>query len=173
MFTELYWINGPWSGRLAISARPRGGDWLEDEIKAWHGFGVDVVVSLLTADETEEMGLQDEARFCRENNIEFRSFPIVDRGVPHLDREAAQLPENIDAHLARGDKVTVHCRQGFGRSGLVAASLLVTRGLSPQAAVQLVSKARQAPIPETSELRAWIDAFATALSPTGQLRNIE
>ena len=35
MHTELYWIPGPWLGRLAIMPRPRGGDWLEDEIRSW------------------------------------------------------------------------------------------------------------------------------------------
>jgi hypothetical protein len=30
----LYWIEGPWTGRLAISARPRGWDWLQDDVAA-------------------------------------------------------------------------------------------------------------------------------------------
>ena len=29
MSTRLYWADGPWSGKLALAARPRGGDWLE------------------------------------------------------------------------------------------------------------------------------------------------
>ena len=31
MWTSLYWIDGPWKGKLALSGRPRGGDWLKDE----------------------------------------------------------------------------------------------------------------------------------------------
>jgi hypothetical protein len=31
----IYWINTPWPGRLAIVPRPRGGDWLEEEVGAW------------------------------------------------------------------------------------------------------------------------------------------
>ena len=47
MSPDLYWIVGPWRGRLAIAARPRGGDWLDDELSGWRQAGIDVVVSLL------------------------------------------------------------------------------------------------------------------------------
>ena len=33
MGTKLYWVDGPWLGKLALAARPRGGDWLCDELK--------------------------------------------------------------------------------------------------------------------------------------------
>ena len=48
MLAQLYWIDAPTGRRLAILARPRGGDWLEDEVRSWRGQGIDVVVSLLT-----------------------------------------------------------------------------------------------------------------------------
>jgi hypothetical protein len=34
MRAEVYSIKGPWSGQLAILARPRGNDWLVDEVKS-------------------------------------------------------------------------------------------------------------------------------------------
>jgi hypothetical protein len=34
MRAELYWIEGPWPSQLAILPRPRGGEWLEDEIRS-------------------------------------------------------------------------------------------------------------------------------------------
>jgi hypothetical protein len=36
MTTELFWIPGPWKGKLAIVPRPRGGDWLDDEVGGWN-----------------------------------------------------------------------------------------------------------------------------------------
>ena len=60
-----YLIEGPWPGRLAIVPRPRGGDWLEDEVRAWKEMGFDVVVSLLTRDELDELGLVAEAALSR------------------------------------------------------------------------------------------------------------
>jgi protein-tyrosine phosphatase len=168
MFTELYWIDGPWPGRLAISARPRGGDWLEEEMKAWRRAGLDTVVSLLTPDEAEDLRLQQEGSVCQENGIEFLTLPIIDRSIPALNANTTDLFERIETALAQGKNVDVHCRQGIGRSGLVAASLLVARGTPPAVAVDQVGKARHVTVPETAEQRAWIDAFAASLTPAGQ-----
>ena len=57
MATELYWVDGPWPGKLALAARPRGGDWLEDEIASWRGARVDTVLSLLTPKEERDLDL--------------------------------------------------------------------------------------------------------------------
>jgi protein-tyrosine phosphatase len=119
-------------------------------------------------DEMDDLELQREAEVCRKNGVEFLSFPIVDRSIPTLDSHAVDLFEQIDAALSHGKKVSVHCRQGIGRSGLVAASLSVARGTSPAVAIEQIGKARRATVPETPEQRAWIDAFATTLSPAGQ-----
>ena len=56
MWTELYWVDGPWLGKLALAARPRGGDWLEDEMANWRRAGIDTVLSLLTPEEEQGEG---------------------------------------------------------------------------------------------------------------------
>ena len=75
MKTDVYWIAGPWSGQLAIAPRPRGGDWLEDEIRSWREIGLDMVVSLLTSSEIMEFELDQEARWCRKAVLNFVPFP--------------------------------------------------------------------------------------------------
>ena len=55
--------------------RPRGEDWLEDEIQAWRQSGIDVIVSLLTPDELADLDLTAEQELCRANRIKFVSFP--------------------------------------------------------------------------------------------------
>ena len=82
MLTGLFWIEGPWLGRMAISSRPRGGERLDDEMKAWRRAGVDVVVSLLEPAEAEDLGLDEERKYCEANGMEFYALPIVDRSVP-------------------------------------------------------------------------------------------
>ncbi|HYL38551.1 MAG TPA: protein-tyrosine phosphatase family protein [Bryobacteraceae bacterium] len=165
MPSEIYRIDGPWPGRVAISARPRGGDWLEDEIGAWRASGFDIIVSLLTPEEVQQMDRQQEASYCRQNQMEFVSSPIVDRSVPQSRAAAVRLIERLDAELSRGKRINVHCRQGIGRSALIAASLLMARGLPPAGAIQKVSAARHTPVPETSEQWEWIDALASSLTP--------
>ena len=57
-------------------------------------------------------------------------------------------------------------RQGIGRSGLVAACLLVMKGWSPRAAVEKVTAGRGIAVPETVEQRHWLDHYAAVLSGT-------
>lgn len=162
-FTKPFWIAGPWRGRLAVSARPRGEDWLDDEIKSWRAAGVDVVVSLLESPEAADLGLERERDICQANGMTFYSFPIIDRDVPVSDDAAVDLFGKLDKELATGRSVLIHCRQGVGRAGLVAAALLVESNLNPKEAVERVSAARGVAVPETEAQRVWIDTFAAAL----------
>jgi len=166
MRKDLYWLDGPWPGKLAMAARPRGGDWLEDDLSSWKREGVDTVLTLLTPEEEKDLELQQEAGEAKKLGMDFASFPILDRQIPKSEAKWAQILENITRTLSDGKRVVVHCRQGIGRSGLVAACLLVRRGMSPGAAVELASAARGVSIPETSEQRDWIDHYAVALSAT-------
>ena len=160
MRTELYWIAGPWPGRLAIMPRPRGADWLEDEIQSWRHAGVDVVVSLLTRDEQTELNLPDEEALCRANGIELVSFPIVDRGIPSSVELFSEQVIKLTDQLASGKNVAVHCRQGIGRAALVASCLLVLSGLESIMPMEQVGAARGCSVPETPEQRRWITDFA-------------
>jgi protein-tyrosine phosphatase len=160
MKAAIYWIKGPWTGRLAIMPRPRGGDWLEDEVRDWRSAGIDVVVSTLMNDEIDELELAEEARLCTANGMEYIRFPIADRGVPSSIRSVAELLRQLEGKLAQGKSVAVHCRQGIGRSALLAACLLVLAGVAPATAFQRVSAARGCPVPETAEQREWVAKFA-------------
>jgi len=163
MRTELYWMAGPWPGRLGIMPRPRGGDWLEGEIQSWRRSGVDVVVSLLTREEQTEMNLLDEEAICRANGIEYVSFPIVDRSVPSSAEVFSEQMIKLAEQLANGKNVAVHCRQGIGRAALVAICLLVLSGIEPAIAIERVGAARGCSVPETPEQRRWITDFARSL----------
>lgn len=164
MATNLFWINGPWPGRLAVAARPRGGDWLGDEMKGWREAGVDTVLSLLTPNEESDLDLVAESRTAVDAGLKFRSLPIPDRQVPSSPSQVAPVLDELDSDLSAGDNVVVHCRQGVGRAGMIAACLLVLRGADPASAVDSVGQARGTAVPETLEQRHWIDLFASNLS---------
>lgn len=166
MKAQVYWIDGPWSGRLAIVARPRGGDWLDDEVRAWKAAGIDVVVSSLTAEEATEFALQHEASTCESHGIRFLSFAISDRSVPDSRQEATQFLSRLSQFLISGQNVAIHCRQGIGRSGLIAGALLVLGGATFREAVATISRSRGCEVPETPEQRKWLVDFANADHPT-------
>lgn len=160
MGTKLHWVEGPWPGKLALAARPRGGEWLADEITSWHNAGVDTAFSLLTAEEEKDLDIAGEAAQAKAHGMKFLSFPILDRQVPESEGKFTQALEKLEAELALGRNVVLHCRQGIGRTGLVAACLLLTKGLDPETAVKRLSAARGIPVPETPEQRRWIDHYA-------------
>jgi protein-tyrosine phosphatase len=164
MRTELTWIEGPWPGRLAIAPRPRGGDWLEDEISSWRQAGIEVVVSLLTQDEADELDILMEQSLCRAKGIAYISFPITDRGIPSSHQATLNLVKHLEAVLAEGKTIAIHCRAGIGRSALLAASLLVSSGADPETAFRSIAAARGCPVPDTPEQREWVITFAQDLS---------
>jgi len=145
-----------WPAKLFVSSRPRGGDWLEDEAGRWHRNGIQTVVSLLTRDEESELDIESEADEVKKLGMRFVSFPIPDRGIPGSTNSALKALDAIHDELHRGRNVLIHCRQGVGRTGLVAASLLVLDGAEPRAAIEKVSKARGIRVPETADQERWI-----------------
>ena len=140
--TKLYWIPGPWQGKLAIAARPRGADWLDSEIRDWKNASVDTVLSLLAPDEERDLHLAREAQVVRGEGLRFLSLPVPDRQVPSSPSEVAPTLDEIDVELISGKNVVIHCRQGVGRSGMMAACLLVLRGIDPVSAVRALEKVR-------------------------------
>jgi protein-tyrosine phosphatase len=152
MPSDLYWIHIAGPPRLAIMARPRAGDWLEDEIAHWKSSGVERIVSLLERDEIDDLGLGSEAAQCAASGIEYLSFPIPDRGVPDVDaamRFAAMI-------VSTGKSTAIHCRAGIGRSSLMAAAVLISGGAEAAIALSAIEKARGLPIPDTDAQRAWV-----------------
>ena len=145
---------------MAIVPRPRGGDWLEDDVRVWKDDGFDLVVSLLTTGEMKDLGLADEADSIRTQGLQFDQLQIPDLGVPPSMASALEFLEKLRSELAAGKNVAVHCRQGIGRSGLVAASLLSLSGIDPETAFQQVSAARGLPVPETPEQKRWVTRLA-------------
>jgi hypothetical protein len=71
------------------------------------------------------------------------NHPIADFGVPTALQMRAIL-NSIDEALRLGGKVYVHCRAGIGRTGTVAATWLVSQGMTGQAALDLLTQKWQA-----------------------------
>jgi protein-tyrosine phosphatase len=158
--TTLHFVEGSWPGRLALAARPRGGDWLADEIRAWQRAGIGVVCSLLTRAEEVELELTDEETVVRAAGMMFLSLPIEDRQVPVAEQDVDQALDSLERELSAGRNVVLHCRQGIGRTGLIAACLFLKTGEEPAAIVKRLSAARGISVPETAEQRTWIDRYA-------------
>lgn len=154
---EIYRIRNIGEGFLAIMAKPRAADWLEDEIAGLKQIGVDLVVSLLEPPEVLELGLSCESDLCERNGLTFISFPIPDRGVPDSTEKALEMAARLFERISQGEGVVIHCRSGIGRSAMLAASVLLHDGIDPTEAFHLISEVRRVPVPDTEEQLRWVE----------------
>ena len=156
MLPEIYKVVAIGRGSLSVMARPRAGEWLDDEIRGLSQAGITCVASLLTTAEAVELELTDEAAVCAVYRIRFLSLPITDRGVPDNVTVTADFIADLHQSAYGGDSIVIHCRAGIGRSGLIAAGVLLNEGLSPEAAFSLISKVRRVTVPDTEEQIKWL-----------------
>ena len=157
---SLYWVKTPQPGRLAVAARPRGGDWLGDELRSLTREGVEVLVSLLTRQESEDLGLADELKECESAKLTFLSFPIEDRSLPHAHNEFAAFVDRLIQDLSQGKSIAAHCRAGIGRSVMLVACTLIRCGVPAEDAMKRIQDARGCPVPDTPEQVNFIHRFA-------------
>jgi protein-tyrosine phosphatase len=162
-----YWIKTE-GVRLAIIPRPRGHDWLPDDIDLLQRAGIDVVVSALTAAENEELGLVEERQCCQSRGVGFLSFPIEDRSVPNSLAEFTELVNSVAGFLRKGKAVAVHCRAGIGRSSMIVASALINIGLSTESAFRSIEESRGSPVPDTDEQRRWVERHSSGFDSFGK-----
>ncbi|WP_035355197.1 protein-tyrosine phosphatase family protein [Edaphobacter aggregans] len=153
MNVRPYWI----TPQLAIVPRPRGGNWLNDEMRALREAGIDSVVSMLEPHEAAELGLEHEQSAAERAGISLISFPIPDRTIPKDLEKFAAFVSELEQRISAGERIGVHCRACIGRSGVVTASLLIRSGIPPADAWSQISIARGYPVPDTAEQEAWVN----------------
>jgi protein-tyrosine phosphatase len=144
-------IAGP--GAIALIHCPgRNGD-LDGDVAVMIGWRATRVLSLV---EDQEFADRDglAARLGRAG-IRWMRHPIPDFGTPPDEAAWRRLAAELLAGLGRGERLVIHCRAGLGRSGMIAARLLVERGLAAADAIAVVRNARPGAI-ETAEQEAWI-----------------
>jgi protein-tyrosine phosphatase len=152
-----YWIETGLPAKLAIMPRPRGGDWLDDEMRILKREGTDVLVSLLTPEEDIELALEHERAACSGHGIKFRSFPIPDRDIPESAEAFLKFIDTLHYDLLQGRSIVAHCRAGIGRSSLLLAALLRREGLSTDDAFRRITQARRMLVPDTPEQLHWVE----------------
>jgi protein-tyrosine phosphatase len=128
-------------------------------------YGVEVLVSLMEEHEYHGYGISE--LFEREliEGIEVLRFGIEDMNIPK-EAEAEDYEvfiHNICDHLERGQNVVIHCRGGLGRTGTVAACVLVAlRRHTAEEAIKAVRKARRGTV-QTHEQEEFVRRFEGSL----------
>ena len=138
-------ISGEWDRNLDIDLR---------SIKTW---GATAIVTLIENHEFEQMAVKELPQKAEFTSIAWYHLPIKDVCPP--DRRFAGkwkiIGPKIRQTLQEGGKILIHCRGGLGRTGTVAAQILVEFGMAPQDAIKEVRKARHGTI-ETSQQEGYV-----------------
>ena len=156
MIPDIYKVELIGSGSLSVMAKPVSGEWIEDEFSNISMFGIDRIVSLLESHEVYDLGLEMEKALAEKNGMEFISYPIPDRGLPNSIDDFLKFTKRLYSEAAGGLNTVVHCRAGIGRTGMIAAGILLHCGFEPIDAFDLISKKRGVAVPDTQEQIDWV-----------------
>ncbi len=142
-----------WPGRLGLTIAPgkkgqspagptvHNRD-LATDFAALKSERVDVLVNLMEEDEGLRYGMGEYDAVARQSGLTVRRYPIVDMDVPSDRTTFAALVDELYAGLQAEKTVVVHWLGGLGRSGTLAACLLIKSGLDAQAAIDLTRRCR-------------------------------
>ncbi len=141
---ESYWV---WPGRLLAGQYLEAFDdeKLRARLRLMLESGVTFFVDLT---EKGEKGLKNYAPPLAEEAaalglaVEHRRLPVPDFEIPTV-AEMKHILDAIDAALAAGQGVYVHCFFGIGRTGVVVGCYLVRHGLNGQEALGELARLRQ------------------------------
>ncbi len=141
-----------------------GAKWARDidaDIKAIQDWGASMVLTLVEAHELDKLGVPEFADKMRAA-FDWHHLPIRDLNAPDVNFETAwaDLYPRIDACLAGGGRVLVHCRGGLGRAGTVAARILIEKGMAAKPAIRKIRQTRKGAI-ETELQEQYLAHIAT------------
>ena len=161
MRTRIFWLNE----NFGIMSRPLGGDDLMEEIKYWKKLEVNIVVSFLTDEENEELGLEYERMDCRKEGFDFIKFPIENHQVPDSYLKTKELVNSLIDKINQNNKILMHCRGGIGRVSIISASILsILQNVSVKQSFENISKIRGLDVPDTDEQIVWTENFIQKMS---------
>ncbi|HET6159800.1 MAG TPA: dual specificity protein phosphatase family protein [Dongiaceae bacterium] len=154
-FNELELPNG---GRLGLGCCPghrlrllplglvRRTESIRDDLKLIAAWKPHAVLSLMEEHELAGAGAPIHllAEELQDHGVDWLHLPIPDMCAPDERFETAwvDLWPRLDSELQQGGRVFIHCYAGLGRTGTVAALILMQYGLSARDAMRQVRAAR-------------------------------
>ncbi len=160
-----YWVR---FGYFLAGAYPGAGSSAETRL-ALRGLLLAGVTLFLDLTERGEYGLEPYAPILQEESgllgrlVEYRRIPIPDGEAPTIG-DMVLILDAVDAAMAAGRTVYLHCFAGVGRTGMAVGCYLVRHGLKGQAALQEVHRLRYG-------RRAWWKQPGLSMSQQAMVRN--
>ncbi len=116
---------------------------LHRDLQVIQDWGAKTIITLMEKHELNMLSVSNLGDRVKKMGIDWRHLPIVDLNVPDENFEHAWARESREIHrsLARGEHILVHCRGGLGRTGVVAAMILMEHGTGASQSVAEVRRA--------------------------------
>lgn len=89
-------------------------------------------------------------------------YPILNHDIPKDLHSFAELQDQL-IELTKTDRILTHCLAGFGRTGLVAAGLVVALGSTALKAIQVIRQKNPRAI-ETKEQERFLSDYSTLVN---------
>jgi len=110
-------------------------------IRIW---GADTLLTLLDDTELRALGVSDLGSYAETFNMKWLQLAIPKAGTPdeHFNTKWREYGSHLCDLLRSNQRVVIHCRDGVGRAGPVAAHLLTEMGIPQEQAFTEVAKSR-------------------------------
>ena len=144
-------------GRIGLCACPGLGGSLATDLASLRNWGARGLLSLIEDHEFALLGVASLPEQVEALGMHWWHLPIRDMATPDARFEARwrQTGQELRSLLGDGQSVAVHCRGGLGRTGTIAARLLVELGTEPALAIERVRDTRPGSI-ETREQEQFV-----------------
>ena len=150
-------LDGPGAIGLTIAPGKRApglaGLWARDltvDLRGLRELKTTTLVCLLPDDELDFLKIAALPESAEQFGLAFRRFPFDDGGIPHDEPRFDEFLDELAGDFQKRAHLVIHCRGGLGRSGLVAACLLLRLGFCESAA-DAIRKVREARGPRAVE----------------------
>jgi len=102
-----------------------------------------------------------------DRGLEWIHLPIKDMNGPDIsfDNSWIKVIQNIVDRIRQGEHILVHCKGGLGRSGTIAALLLIELGIPNDKAIIQVRQARPGAI-DIADQEKYILQYSPLSNPT-------
>ena len=139
------------------------GTWSRDldaDINAIAKWGASSVVTLMEKEELAWLKVSEIGEAIESAGMDWHFLSIKDVNVPdeHFEDLWIYSGHVLRSALADGRKVLIHCKGGLGRTGTIAARLMVELGERPADAIKKVRKARPGVIENSEQERHVLDS---------------
>ncbi|GAA4900198.1 hypothetical protein [Ferrimonas pelagia] len=142
------------SFKLALHPAPGLEGELAADIQTLKAAGVTAVVTTLTEPEMAEFGVAALGETVKALGLTWFHLPVQDKSLPAeaFDARWPQAQLQLHALLKAGERVSVHCRGGTGRTGLVAAKLVLSAGADWDKTLEAIRTARPGALSAEAQL---------------------